>query len=262
MFEREFTAVSTATPEVLWPLYADVSRWKTWDEGVADVSLDGPFVTGTRGVLTLHGQAPLTFTLAEVTPGVSFVDETRVGPMTVRFRHTLRRLTCGTQVTHHVSVEGPGAAKLGAALEVQRSVDALARIGSKATPVTLGGLILYTPDVSAKVAFYERAFGFRVATRAPQDVYVQLEGVVPLAFTAEHFVSTLLPIAPRPSRANEAPAAVEVMLVFADVAAAFARAVKAGAVALVEPVTKPWGQVVAYVRDPDGVLVELCTPWA
>ena len=25
------------------------------------------------------------------------------------------------------------------------------------------------------------------------------------------------------------------------------------------PVTKPWGQTVAYVRDGDGVLVELCS---
>ncbi|MFQ3593593.1 MAG: VOC family protein, partial [Gemmataceae bacterium] len=26
------------------------------------------------------------------------------------------------------------------------------------------------------------------------------------------------------------------------------------------PVAKPWGQVVSYVRCPDGILVELCTP--
>jgi hypothetical protein len=28
---------------------------------------------------------------------------------------------------------------------------------------------------------------------------------------------------------------------------------------VVEPVSKPWGQTVAYVRDLDGFLVELCT---
>ena len=42
--------------------------------------------------------------------------------------------------------------------------------------------------------------------------------------------------------------------------AAFARAVAAGATPLKEPVTKPWGQTVAYVRDLDGFLVELCSP--
>ena len=42
-------------------------------------------------------------------------------------------------------------------------------------------------------------------------------------------------------------------------AAAYARAVEAGAAPLAEPAVKPWGQTVAYVRDPDGVLVELGT---
>jgi YD repeat-containing protein len=27
-----------------------------------------------------------------------------------------------------------------------------------------------------------------------------------------------------------------------------------------DPKTKPWGQVVAYVRDKDGFLIEICTP--
>ncbi len=40
-----------------------------------------------------------------------------------------------------------------------------------------------------------------------------------------------------------------------------ARALEAGFTPFVEPRVMPWGQTVAYVRDPDGVLVELCTPW-
>jgi len=49
-------------------------------------------------------------------------------------------------------------------------------------------------------------------------------------------------------------------LVTSDVPALYARAVKAGATAVSEPATKPWGQTVAYLRDKDGHLVELCTP--
>ena len=37
-------------------------------------------------------------------------------------------------------------------------------------------------------------------------------------------------------------------------------AVAAGATLLSPPLVKPWGQTVAYVRCPDGTLVELCTP--
>lgn len=260
MFQKEFSSLSTATPETLRPHYAEVSRWKVWDEAVEQVTLEGAFATGSRGTLKLHGKPALDFTLTEVTPNVSFSDETKVGPMTVRFTHTLERLTGGTKVTHRVSIEGPGADGLGANMHVQQSVDTLARIGTKATPVTLGGVILYTPDLEKKVAFYEQAFGFEVASRAPGGAYVQFNGAVPLAFVTETFVKTMLPDV-RASRPNEAPAAVELMLVFADVKAAHERAVKAGAVSVVAPVTKPWGQVVAYVRDVDGALVELCTPW-
>jgi lactoylglutathione lyase len=38
------------------------------------------------------------------------------------------------------------------------------------------------------------------------------------------------------------------------------QAIAAGAVEIAAPKTKPWGQVVSYVRCPDGTLVELCTP--
>ncbi|NDB99734.1 MAG: VOC family protein, partial [Betaproteobacteria bacterium] len=43
---------------------------------------------------------------------------------------------------------------------------------------------------------------------------------------------------------------------------AYARAIAAGAVSIKGPVEKPWGQTVAYVRCPDGTLVEICSPIA
>lgn len=58
------------------------------------------------------------------------------------------------------------------------------------------------------------------------------------------------------------PLGVEIALVSSDVAQAYASALAAGATALAAPTTKPWGQVVAYVRCPDGTLVELCSPVA
>jgi lactoylglutathione lyase len=56
------------------------------------------------------------------------------------------------------------------------------------------------------------------------------------------------------------PPGVEIALVTTDVDGAFARAVEAGCEVLAEPVDKPHGQRVAYVRDPFGGLVELATP--
>jgi len=55
----------------------------------------------------------------------------------------------------------------------------------------------------------------------------------------------------------ELPAGIEIALVAEDVEVAFEAAVNAGATKIAGPKVKPWGQTVAYGRDPDGVLVEI-----
>jgi hypothetical protein len=55
---------------------------------------------------------------------------------------------------------------------------------------------------------------------------------------------------------------MQIGLVTDDVPAAFENAVAARAVAVAEPAPKPWGQIVGYVRDDNGFMVELCTPMA
>ena len=53
---------------------------------------------------------------------------------------------------------------------------------------------------------------------------------------------------------------MQLALTTADVPAAVAKAVVAGAELIQPPQDMPWGQTVAYVIDLDGFLVELCTP--
>ncbi len=125
----------------------------------------------------------------------------------------------------------------------------------------LGYIIHYVPDVLATVAFYERAFGL---TRrfVHETQYAELEtGATALAFADENFVAKTVPEFAR-NRPGKSPAAIEVGLVTDDVAGRFKTAVDAGAVAVAAPLRKPWGQTVAYVRDLNGCLVELCSPMA
>lgn len=56
------------------------------------------------------------------------------------------------------------------------------------------------------------------------------------------------------------PAGIEVGFVTDDIAAALSCAIEAGAVVVVDAKVKPWGQTVAYVRDLDGILVEIASP--
>lgn len=122
----------------------------------------------------------------------------------------------------------------------------------------LGYCILYVPDVPTALAFYERAFGLSRRFLHESNTYGELEtGTTRLAFAAETLAKTHGDF--RPSRLSEKPCAMELALVTDDVAAAVERAVAAGATLHASPEQKPWGQTVAYVRDPNGFLIELCT---
>lgn len=129
--------------------------------------------------------------------------------------------------------------------------------------VSLGYVILYVKDVSASLAFYENAFG--LSKRFFHDdngkAYGELEtGATRLAFVSLELAKLSLKKEPITASPTSTPLASEIALVTSDVHAIYARALKAGAIAFTEPVSKPWGQVVAYVRDIDGHLVEICSP--
>jgi lactoylglutathione lyase len=66
--------------------------------------------------------------------------------------------------------------------------------------------------------------------------------------------STIHQIAPDPSLG------MEIAFVTTSVAEAHAQALAVGAIEVKAPESKPWGQIVSYVRCPDGTLVELCSP--
>lgn len=122
-----------------------------------------------------------------------------------------------------------------------------------------GYTILYVQDVEKTVAFYESAF--RLKRRfVHESGYGELDtGETKLAFASVDLArSNGVSFAPA-NLAGPAPA-VEVALVTDQVAEAFDVAVKAGAVSVAPPKQKPWGQLVAYVRDPNGFLIEICSP--
>lgn len=126
-----------------------------------------------------------------------------------------------------------------------------------------GYAIVYVRDVAASLQFFELAFGLQRRFLHESGGYGELDtGATALAFAQHEVARGNLGRAYVAADASAAPLGIEIGLTTADVPAACARAVQAGATLLAEPATKPWGQVVAYVRAPDGTLVELCTPMA
>ena len=124
--------------------------------------------------------------------------------------------------------------------------------------VRLGYVIIYVAGVAETVDFYERAFGLQRRFLHDSGAYAEMEtGGTALAFADESAAPAGVELGR--NRLDKPCAGAEIALVVDDVEVAYRRALEAGAIATGAPETKPWGQVVSYVRDTNGVLVELCS---
>jgi lactoylglutathione lyase len=124
-----------------------------------------------------------------------------------------------------------------------------------------GYTIAYVSDPSRSLAFYTAAFGLERRFVTKENDYGELvSGETTLAFASKDLAKSNLDGVVVADVDGDQPLGVEIALVVPDVPAAIERAEAAGAKVLRQATTKPWGQTVAYVRAPDGVLVELCTP--
>ncbi len=122
-----------------------------------------------------------------------------------------------------------------------------------------GYMLLYVSDVEKPVSFYEAAFGLK-RRFVHESGYGEMDtGATKLGFVAHSLAKSNGVVFAEAQVKAPAPAA-EVAFVTEDVEKAYAIATKAGAQAVVAPKQKPWGQTVAYVRDLNGFLVELCSP--
>ncbi|MBK1712123.1 VOC family protein [Rubrivivax gelatinosus] len=118
--------------------------------------------------------------------------------------------------------------------------------------------ILYVEDVARSLAFYRSAFGLALKLQHEGGDYGELDtGSTTLAFSSRRLLAQLGHQAQAPQA--DAPC-FEIAFTTDDVAATLQQALAAGARGVQEPQQMPWGQTVAYVADPDGFRVEICTP--
>lgn len=87
-----------------------------------------------------------------------------------------------------------------------------------------------------------------------------MTGDTKLAFSANPLAATMTPEAFKPADLARPTPPVEIAPITSDVPAAFDKAVAAGAAAVKRPEQKSWDQMVGYVRDLDGSLIEICSP--
>ncbi|MCE3259607.1 MAG: glyoxalase [Bacteroidetes bacterium] len=121
--------------------------------------------------------------------------------------------------------------------------------------------ILYVKDVAATVSFYQKAFGLALKFISEKNEYAELvTGGTTLSFASHDLAKSNLSGGYKESDSSSKPFGMEIGFTTDDVEATVQNAVKCGAIEVEKAKTKPWGQTVAYVRDPDGFLIEICTP--
>ncbi len=126
--------------------------------------------------------------------------------------------------------------------------------------VKFGYTILYVTDVSKSIDFYENAFGFKRKFITPENDYGELlTGETIISFVSFELANSNLKNGFMVSKQADKPFGIELALVTDNVQEIISKAVQLGAIVVEQPIQKPWGQTVAYIRDIDGFLLEICT---
>lgn len=126
--------------------------------------------------------------------------------------------------------------------------------------VKFGYTILYVEDVEESISFYENAFGFSRKFVSPDNDYGELiTGETTLSFASKKLAESNLKDGFIESSLEDKPFAIEIGFIVENVPEVLQKATSFGAVIVSEPVEKPWGQIVAYARDLNGFLIEICT---
>lgn len=107
MIITQHTLETTALPENIWALWADVPGYKEWDEAIVWAKLKGEFKVGTRGELKPKGGFSAVFTITEMKTGRSFTYLTPLPFARLQFHHAMEPTDMGTRLTHRIEVKGP-----------------------------------------------------------------------------------------------------------------------------------------------------------
>ena len=122
----------------------------------------------------------------------------------------------------------------------------------------LDGFGLFVKDMAAMIRFYRDVLGFEIREgEDTSNVYLIKDDTLFLLYGRTDFEAMT-------SRKYEYIKGLnghfEIALyvdTFEEVDEAYAKAIAAGAGAVLEPTTEPWGQRTCYISDPEGNLIEI-----
>jgi len=144
MWATEHSIETSALPEEVWAMWADVPSWPEWNGDIERIELDGAFAAGSRIVMTPIGQEAVELRIAEAVEPLVFVDEANLDGVTIRTTHHVERVGDElSRVLYRMEISGPGADTIGPALGPEISAD---------FPDTLAALVAHAEARSARAA--------------------------------------------------------------------------------------------------------------
>lgn len=124
MWTTEHSIETTAAPEAIWGLWAEVAGWPVWNADLERAELSGPFAAGSTITMTPHEGDPIELRIAEAVELELFVDEAHLGDVVVRTIHRLERLGGGrARIVYRMEITGPAADTLGPQIGPEISAD-------------------------------------------------------------------------------------------------------------------------------------------
>lgn len=104
MIEHRIT--TSASPEVIFAIYADVAKWNTWDPDTKSASINGDFKSGSTGILAPTKGNPIKITFTEVIANRSFTCIGGIPGFQMTFEHELQSQGTNTEIIHRVQFKG------------------------------------------------------------------------------------------------------------------------------------------------------------
>lgn len=118
---------------------------------------------------------------------------------------------------------------------------------------------LFVNDIELMVKFYRDVIKMNTDWDGGPFARFQLEGTWFIMFGRNNFENMTAQIFDYPKGLNGTMELAFDVPFFSDVDREYERLIEAGAISVLLPTTKAWGQRVCYVADPEGNLLEICS---
>jgi Polyketide cyclase / dehydrase and lipid transport len=107
MLIAECAVKTTASPEAVWALWADVPNWNRWDHEVQSSELGGPLTAGSSGLIKPKGGPKTRFVVVSAETNRAFHDRSQLPFAQLDFMHRMDVRADCVMVSHRVEMSGP-----------------------------------------------------------------------------------------------------------------------------------------------------------